>query len=73
MRNWRDKANSLIARMCRESYLKTNTKKGGGLYKKHRPYVVPEAADRLVDCLGRDDEEGAKALFLYNYDAQQVT
>lgn len=71
--DWRDKAHRLIGNMCRVSYLRVNTKKGGGLYKKHRAYSVPEAAEELIDCLGREDEAGAKALFLFSYDCQRAT
>lgn len=70
--SWQEKAHRIIARLARESYLKANTSPGGNLYKKHRPYSLPETARALVDALGRNDEERAKAIFVYDYDANRV-
>lgn len=60
---WRDKANRVIAELCRSSFLRANTRSDGKRYKKHQPYVVPPMADLLVQCLNRDDELTAKVLF----------
>lgn len=46
------------------SYLKANVLPCGKLRKKHVPYSVPEDAAFLVQCLQRDDEHSAKALFI---------
>jgi hypothetical protein len=56
---WKLKANRIIARLCLEAYRAANAGK-----RKHVPYVVPGLAHELVRCLGRNDELGAKALFL---------
>jgi hypothetical protein len=61
---WRDKANRLIAEMCRESYEHCNRLPNGRLRKRHVPYAVPMRAAQLVECLKRDDEHGAKSLFM---------
>jgi hypothetical protein len=58
--SWHDKAHRLIAEMSAASYRQANP----GGRKKHRPYSVPPIAAALVDALGRNDEERAKALFL---------
>lgn len=63
MSTWQDKAHRLIADMCRTSYLQTNRKPNGRLYKRHRPYSVPLHAQELVECLRREDEVGAKQIF----------
>jgi hypothetical protein len=64
MTPWREKANRVIGQLCRESWRKANHDKNGNRYKRHRPYTVPEDAQTLVDCLNKDDEVTAKALFI---------
>lgn len=68
MLTWRDKAKRLIGNLCRQSYLSVN--RPGR--KRHVPYAVPELAQQLIDCLNRDDEITAKALFL-SYDGLAAT
>ena len=68
---WERKAHDIIARLCYASYRQTNTKKDGTMYKKKRPYSVPKLAADLVECLGAEDEERAKAIFL-SYDGIQA-
>ena len=60
---WQQKAHTIIAELCRQSYHQANRKKDGTLYQRHRPYSVPPMAQALVEALGTNDEEGAKALF----------
>jgi len=69
---WREKAKRIIAELSRQSYDQAQRLSGGGKAKRHRPYSIPEAAQRLVEALDRNDEEAAKAIFLYDYDAQQA-
>lgn len=64
MKPWREKANREIERLCRESYLHMNQYSDGTMRRKHVPYSVPAIAKALVDCLNRDDEETAKAIFV---------
>jgi hypothetical protein len=75
-KTWEDKAHRLIYNLCRASYLQANTKKDGTKYKKHRPYTVPEFAEKLVDVLGWHDrkkaELEAKRLFL-TYEGLEAT
>ena len=70
--SWREKAKRIIAELSRQSYDQAQRLSGGGKAKRHRPYSIPEAAQRLVEALDRNDEEAAKAIFLYDYDAQQA-
>jgi len=51
------KALEIIGILCRESYRQANTKPDGTLYKKHRPYAVPELARALMDALALEDEK----------------
>ena len=67
MATWRDKAHREIAKAATEAYTQANTKKNGRPYKKHRPYSLPVWADELVACLGNDDEEQAKAIFVHEH------
>ena len=71
--SWQDRVKQVVSSLCRESYLQSNTKKDGKLYKKHRPYSVPDLAIELIDCLNRDDEKTAKSIMLYSYDVRRVT
>ena len=72
MKPWEVKAHALVAMLCRASFEAQNRLPNGKLRKKHRPYSVPETAQRLIECLNRNDEETAKALFLFNYDLNRV-
>ena len=65
MRDWRTKAQDEILKLCRQSYVQANTRKDGKRYKKHQAYAVPVLAEELVDCLNTEDEERAKAIFLF--------
>ena len=66
-KTWQDKAHRIIAALCLESYSKTNTKKDGGKYKTHRPYIVPQEAEILIECLNTNDEHRAKSMFVWDY------
>jgi hypothetical protein len=68
---WRAKAETIIYKLCAESEKQANTRKDGKRYKKRRPYSVPSLAKDLVKCLGTDDEERAKAIFL-SYDGMKA-
>lgn len=63
--SWRDKANREIAKLCLASWRQANVKADGTIRKRHVPYAVPELAQTLVDCLKRDDEQTAKAIFVW--------
>ena len=67
MATWRTKAHREIAKAATQAYNEANTKKDGRPYKKRRPYTLPVWADDLVDCLGKDDEERAKAIFVHEH------
>lgn len=64
MKPWEERAHKIIAAMSRASYEQANRLPNGKLRKRHRPYAIPSDAQTLVDCLGRNDEEAAKALFI---------
>jgi hypothetical protein len=64
MKTWHDKADKVIANLCFQSWYETNHNRQGKRYKKHRPYAVPEVAADLVECIGTDNEERAKTIFL---------
>lgn len=61
---WREKASRVIGQLCRDAWYKLNHDKHGKRFKRHRPYTVPDDAQTLVDCLNKNDEETAKALFI---------
>ena len=65
------KAQRIIGVLCMVSYLAVNTKAGGGLYKKHRPYSVPQEARDILDCLNTDDAEGL-CILLLDYNQRQL-
>lgn len=69
---WRQKAHRVIAALSKESYEQMNRRPEGGRYKRHRPYSVPETAQKLIDALNRNDEAAAKAIFTHDYDALRV-
>jgi hypothetical protein len=70
---WQDKAHKIIGTLSRESYEKENRLPNGRFRKKHRPYSIPATAKALVEALGRNDEEGAKAIMMYDYDANRAS
>jgi hypothetical protein len=70
--SWHDKANKVILKASMDAWRAVNIKPNGRRYKKHRPYTTPQFVDDLVDCLGTNDEERAKAIMLYNYDCQKT-
>lgn len=69
---WRHRAERLIAEASRQEYERAQTKKGGGKYKKHRPYSLPNWVVDLVQALGENDEERAKVIMMYTYEAQNI-
>jgi hypothetical protein len=73
MQTWRDKAHRIISDLCRQSYLQAETTKAGKRRKRHVPYSVPQAAQDLIDCIKTNNEERAKAIFLFNYDVVGIT
>ena len=82
MKTWHDRAKEIIHSLCKQSFLQVNTYKdyspkddsflGVKLYKKHRPYSVPQDALDLLDCLNRNDEHEAKAIFHSRYAIQKL-
>lgn len=58
---WRAKAEHTIAQYARAAYEAAGNRPG----KKHRPYRIPEVAERLVAALGANDEAAAKAIFVH--------
>ncbi len=66
MTPWREKANRLIANLSMMAYREANYRNGKKL-KRHVPYSIPALASQLVECLNKNDEHQAKALFL-SYD-----
>ena len=63
---WRDKAEKEIEAMSMAAYREANfCKRTGKRYKEHRQYAIPILAQELVDCLEKNDEERAKAIFIY--------
>jgi len=61
---WRNKARSIISAECSASYKAVNFTKAGKKLKKHVPHTVPPIAQALVECLQKNDECRAKAIFL---------
>lgn len=70
MEEWEKKAHRIIAAMSRAAYDRANRLPNGSLRKKRVPYVLPEVARKLVECLGKNDEETAKSIFLFDYDCK---
>jgi hypothetical protein len=68
---WRIKADRLIFKLSRQSHQQAQRRPGGGSYKRHHPYAVPDLARQLVECLNTNDEHRAKALFL-SYDGMKA-
>lgn len=69
---WEKKAHQIIAAMCLASYEAANRLPDGSRRKRHVPYSVPASARALIDALGRNDEERAKAIMLFDYDASRA-
>ena len=72
MEPWKEKAHAVIAALSKKSYEQANRLSNGRLRKRHVPYSIPEQAQQLVKCLGNEDEEGAKALFVYDYEISKL-
>lgn len=53
--------------------MQAETTKAGKRRKRHVPYSVPQAAQDLIDCIKTNNEERAKAIFLFNYDVVGIT
>lgn len=68
--SWQGKAHRIIAALCRVEYERANRLPNGKLRNRHRSYSVPDTAQTLVEALGRNDEETAKAIFLFDYDVR---
>ena len=64
-KTWRHKAHKIIGEISYAAWERANTKKNGARYKKHRAYTVPELATKLIKCLDKNDEVGAKRIFIY--------
>lgn len=62
--SWHTKAHSYVAELSQQAWEKANRLPNGRLRKRHVPYRIPDEAAALVDFMGRNDEEGAKALML---------
>lgn len=73
---WETKAHATIARLCFAAWDKAQQKRGGGRYRRHRPYAIPAEADALVKALGmhdrREAEETCKALFFRVFDLEDM-
>lgn len=57
---WKDKANQIIAEFCLIAYKNANPIRG----RRHKPYIVPPIAQKLVECLRTNDETAAKDIFV---------
>lgn len=64
---WKQKSHKVIYSLCRQSYEFNNVSKSGRKSSRHIPYSVPQEAQDLIDCLNTNNEEKAKAMFLFNY------
>ena len=69
---WQDKARRIIGELSKESYAQAQKTRAGSKRKRHVPYSVPETAQRLIEALNRNDEETAKSIMMYDYEAQRV-
>lgn len=69
---WKQKAHKVIKSLCQQSYLHKNTNSDGSIKRKHAQYSVPHEALQLIKCLNADDEEKAKAIFLFNYNVSKL-
>lgn len=59
-----DKAQSVIADLCAQSYREANTMPDGRRRKRHRAYSVPAIASALVNAIGRADREAVSAILI---------
>lgn len=66
MSTWQAKVRDKIGELSLKAYREANTPKG----RRHKLYSLPDTVVDLVDCLNRNDEEGAKAILMYRYEAQ---
>lgn len=58
---WEHKVESVIARLSLAAYKAVNyDEKGRKLYKRDRPYSIPDEARQLVACLGMHDRRAAE-------------
>lgn len=62
-KTWQNKASEIISELCMAEYRQSNIH-NGDRQRKHRPYEVPNDAQFLIKCLNKNDEEGAKSLFM---------
>ena len=62
---WRNKAEKQIQSICRAEYLRVNTTKSGKKRRRHVSYTIPQEALDLLECLNTNDEERAKAIFVW--------
>lgn len=60
---WQGKAHRIIGKLSLRAYKQANPKPN----RQAKAYGIPQLAADLVDCLNRNDEVGAKLLFL-SYD-----
>ena len=60
MRTWENKVEEVIGKLNHIAWFQANHDKQGKRFKKHRPYRVPEEAQRLVECLGMHDRREAE-------------
>lgn len=60
--SWEKKVDRVIAALAQQAYREANyARRGRKKAKRHRPYRLPEEADRLVKCLGdRDRKRGER-------------
>lgn len=72
MKTWQDKAMIVIGALSKESYDAAQKLRSGKKARHHRPYSIPETAEKLIKAIGANDEKTAKAIFLYDYDAQRI-
>jgi hypothetical protein len=64
MASWKEKAHRIIGELSAVAYRQANRLPNGTMRKKHVPYSIPAEAAELVDCLNKNDERRAKALFI---------
>ena len=70
--SWEERAKTVVGKLCKEEFARVNTKKNGQRYKKHRPYVIPETAQSIINALNSNDEELTKALILFSYECRNM-
>ncbi len=70
---WITAVNAVIHNICHASYMAANFLPNGQKRKKHVPYHTGQVVDDLVDCLGKNDQERAFAILMYNYECQGIS